>query len=235
MRTFMRYASSTTVTLGTLAFWVGMALARRSYPSEYDWRYITISSLVYAERNPSGFLWARGGILLCGMAGLHWTAGLLRRWKQERIAEPPTGISALGLGFLCMTLCALISEHWFRIPRAHDFLALAAFVGICAGMALLTFKVVEQSPRVRKLPGKTRLYARMLAGFAVSPILLAAVAQAYVSHALPALPWVSLVWRERGVPAYLSFAFWEWLTCAVFSLYVLVLSRTTAPPGRLQI
>ena len=227
MPAFVRHAPSTTVTLGTLAFWVGMTLARRTYPSEYDWRYITISSLVYAERNPSGFLWARGGILLCGIAGLYWTARLLQRWKQLRIAERPSGISALGLGFLCMTCCALVPEGRFRVPRGHEFLALAAFVGICVGMALLTFRVIKQSPRVRKLPGSPLLYARLLAGFAVSPTVVAAVAQLYVSHALPELPWVSLAWRERGVPVYLSFALWEWVTCAVFSLYVLVLSRTT--------
>jgi hypothetical protein len=72
----------------------------------------------------------------------------------------------------------------------------------------------------------------MLAGFALSPIVLGAVAQAYVSHELSALPWVSLVWRKRGVPVYLSFAFWEWVTCAVFSLYVAVLSRAAPPSGR---
>jgi uncharacterized protein (DUF2126 family) len=94
-------------------------------------------------------------------------------------------------------------------------------------MALLSFEVIEQSPRVRELPGSPRLYARLLAGFAVSPIIVTAVAQVYVSHALPGLPWVSLAWRERGVPVYLSFAFWEWVTCAVFSVYVLVLSRMT--------
>jgi hypothetical protein len=120
-------------------------------------------------------------------------------------------------------------EHRFRVPKGHDFLALAAFVGICVGTALLTFKVIAQSPGVRKLPGSPRFYAGVLGGFAVSPIVLAVLAQAYVSHALPDLPWVSLEWRERGVPAYLSFAFWEWGTCAVFSLYVLVLSRTTDP------
>jgi hypothetical protein len=126
-----------------------------------------------------------------------------------------------------MSCCAVVPEGRFRVPRGHDFLALAAFVGICVGMALMTFKGIEQSPRVRKLPGSPRLYAWLLAGFAVSPIAVTAVAQAYVSHALPGLPWVSLAWRERGVPVYLSFAFWEWVTCAVFSLYVLVLSRTT--------
>lgn len=227
MPPFVRHASSNAVTLGTLAFWVGMTVARRSFPSEYDWRYITISSLVYAERNPSGFLWARGGILLCGIAGLYWTARLLRRWKQLCSVEPPIGISALGLGFLCMTCCALAPEGRFKVPRSHEFLALVAFVGICVGMARLTFKVIEQSPGVRKLPGGPRLYARLLAGFAVSPIVVTALAQVYASHALPGLPWVSLTWRERGIPIYLSFAFWEWVTCAVFSLYVLVLSRPT--------
>src|SRR5215470_8743582 len=127
---FVRYASSTAVTLGTLVFWVGMTVAKRSFPSEYDWRYMTISSLVYAQRNPSGFLWARGGILLCGIAGLYWTARLLRRWKQLCILEPPIGTSVLGLGFLCMTCCAMVPEGRFRVPRGHDFLALAAFVGI---------------------------------------------------------------------------------------------------------
>jgi len=226
----MRDTSCTPVALGTLAFWIGMALAGRSYPSEYDWRYITISSLVYAERNPSGFLWARGGILLCGIAGLYWAARLLRKWKQQCIAARPIGIFALGLGYLCMTCCALLPEGRFRLPRGHDFLALSAFIGLCVGTALLTLKAIEPTPRVRKPPGSTRLYGAMLTGFALSPIVLAAVAQAYVSHALPALPWVSLVWRERGVPAYLSFAFWEWVTCAVFSLYVLVLASPKPPP-----
>jgi hypothetical protein len=177
-------------------------------------------------------LWARAGVLLCGIAGLYWTAKLLRSWKRLCIAERPIGILALGLGYLCMTCCALLPEGLFRLPRGHDVLALAAFVGICAGTAFSTFKVIEQSPRVRRLPGSSRLYAAMLAGFALSPIVLAAVAQAYVSHRLPGLPWVSLVWRERGVPVYLSFAFWEWVGCAVFSLCVAVLSCATAPSGR---
>ena len=227
----MRYASSTTVTLGTLAFWVGMAVAARSYPSEYDWRYITISSLVYAERNPSGFLWARGGLLLCGIAGLYWTVRLLRKWQRQCIAVRPAGIFALGSGYLCMTFCALLPEGRFQFHRGHDFLALAAFVGLSVGTAILTLRAIERSPGVRKPPGGARLQPWILAGVALSPVALAAVAQAYVSHALPALPWVGLMWRERGVPVYLSFAFWEWVTCAVFSVYVLVLSRTTESPA----
>jgi hypothetical protein len=232
MRAFVQQASGTVAPLGTLAFWIGMGLAARSYPSEYDWRYMTMSSLVYAERNPSGFLWARGGLFLCGVAGLYWTAELLRGWRRLYIAQRPIGIWVLGLGYLCMTCCAVLPEGRFITPRAHDLLALAAFVGICVGLAVLTFKVIARSPYGRKLRGSPRLYAGMLAGFALSPIVLGAVAQAYVSHELPALPWVSLVWRKHGVPVYLSFAFWEWVTCAVFSPYVAVLSRASPPSGR---
>jgi len=232
MLTFVQQASGTVAPLGTLAFWIGMGLAARSHPSEYDWRYMTMSTLVYAERNPSGFLWARGGLFLCGVAGLYWTAELLEGWRRLYIAERPIGIWVLGLGYLCMTCLAVLPEGRFLTSRTHDLLALAAFVGICVGLAVLSFKLIGQSPYVRRLRGGPCLYASMLAGLALSPIVLGAVAQAYVSQDLPALPWVSLVWRKRGVPVYLSFAFWEWVTCAVFSLYVAVLSRAAPRSGR---
>ena len=44
------------------------------------------------------------------------------------------------------------------------------------------------------------------------------------------LPWVSLAWRARGVPVYISFAFWEWLTCLVLSAYMVILAVTTTRP-----
>jgi hypothetical protein len=232
MRAFAPQAWCTTASLGVLAFWGGMLMAGRRYPSEYDWRYITISSLVYGDRNPNGYLWARAGIVLCGLAGLYWTTVLVRKGKQPGIAERPVGIWALGLGYLCMMCCALLPERLVGIPKGHDLLALAAFVGLCIGMVHSTFKAVERSARLGRLAGSPRLHAGILAGVPLSPIALAALAQAYVSHALPGLPWVSLAWRARGVPVYLSFAFWEWVTCAVFSVYMVVLSRTTLAARR---
>jgi hypothetical protein len=227
MRTFARQALYTTTPLGVLAFWSGMLMAARSYPSEYDWQYITISSLVYPDRNPNGHLWAWGGIALCGLAGLYWMAALVRGGKQAGVAKRPIGIWVLGLGYLCMMCSALLPERLLRIPKSHEFFALAAFVCICIGLVHSTFKVVARSVRLGNLPGSPRLHAGILAGVVLSPIVLAALAQAYVSYALPALPWVSPAWRERGVPVYLSFAFWEWVTCAVFSVYMVVLSRKT--------
>jgi hypothetical protein len=165
--------------------------------------------------------------VLCGLAGLYWTTVVIHKGKHTGVAKRPIGIWALGLGYLCMICCALLPERVLPIPKGHDFLALAAFVGICIGMVHSTFKAVERRARSGNLAGSPRLRAGILGGIALSPIVLAALAQTYVSHALPTLPWVSLAWRARGVPVYLSFAFWEWVTCAVFSVYMVVLSRTT--------
>ena len=226
MRAFAQQAMYTTAPLGVFAFWGGMLMAARSYPSEYDWQYTTISSLVYADRNPNGHLWAWGGIALCGLAGLYWTTALVRKGRQPGVAQRPIGIWALRLGYLCMMCCAL-PDQILRIPKGHEFLALAAFVGICIGMVHATFNTVARSVRLGNLSGSPRLHAGILAGVVLSPIVLVALAQAYLSYALPVLPWVSIAWRARGVPVYLSFAFWEWVTCAVFSVYMVVLPRTT--------
>ena len=235
-RTFVRRALRSSAPLGLLAFWIGMLLAARSYPTQYDWRYITISSLVYPQRNPQGFLWARAGIVLCGLTGLYWTARLLRTPARRGAAGWPLGICTLAMGFLCMASCGLLPEWLLRTGKVHDFLALAAFLGICAGTVHATFNALEGGRRSRERPRQSRLAARLRAGLAagipLTPIVLAALAQTYLAAALPTLPWVNLSWRARGVPAYLSFAFWEWVSCALFSLYLVALSATLGRTGR---
>jgi len=231
--------SAAAAPLGVLAFWGGLWMAGRRYPSEYDWRYMTISSLVYADRNPDGYQWAWGGLTLCALGGLCWTAVLVRDWRPESTRRPAVGIWAMGLGYVCMVCCALLPARLVRVPKGHEMLALSAFFGLCIGIVQLTYLAAERSFRLR-IPGGARFYAGLLAGVALSPILLAGIAPAYVSYALPKLPWVGLEWRARGVPVYLSFAFWEWITCVVFSAYTASLSlatvmmsniRSVAPPS----
>jgi hypothetical protein len=220
-----RRAAAVAAALGVLAFWCGLLLAARRYPSEYDWRYITISSLVYPDRNPAGWLWARGGLVLCGLAGLNW-ALTLRREGRGSVARGSPGIGALALGYTCMVACALVPEWRIGIPKLHECLAVAAFVGICLGMAGITWRVSPLGARRTGLPGSARSHAAILVGVVLSPILLAAVAQIWASDVLH-LPWVNLGWRARGVPVYLSFAFWEWIGCGVFSAYMLLLPRVS--------
>jgi hypothetical protein len=181
---------------------------------------MTISSLVYPDRNPDGYRWAWRGLMLCALGGLCWTAVLLRDSRQDGRGRTDVRVWGLGVGYLCMLSCAWLPAWLPRLPRGHDLLALTSFLGLCVGIVALTFRL-EDTRHHRPL------YARLLAGLALSPILLAAVTQAYVSYALPDLPWVGLAWRARGAPVYLSFALWEWTTCAVFSTYTFSLCLAT--------
>jgi hypothetical protein len=228
MTQLARGTLQTTAALGVLAFWAGIVTAARRFPSAYDWRYMTLSSLLYPERDPAGHVWASAGIVVCGCCGLCWAAALARdtgRWGAQR---RPIGIWALCLGYFCMAFNALLPERLLPVPDGHEILALAAFFGLCLGMVQLTFVVVERGLARRAYgAGHRRLYAAVLAGAVLSPVLLAGCVQAYVSYAHPELPWVNLSWRARGVPVYLSFALWQWITCAVFSVYMIVLSQAT--------
>jgi hypothetical protein len=218
--------------LGVLTFWCGLWMAARRYPSEYDWRFITISRLGYADRNPDGYRWAWGGLMLCGLGGLCWTAVLLRDWRRDGTGRRPVGIWALALGYVCMVGCASLPGGFPLLPRGHDFLAVTAFFGVCIGIVQMTFQVTERSlrQRTRSLLLSPRFYAGLLAGLPLSPILIAAVTQGYISHARPDLPWVGLEWRVLGAPVYLSFALWQWITCAVFSVYSVTLCLMTMMP-----
>lgn len=232
MKKPLRIGLGATAWIGVVAFWTGLWMAARNYPSEYDWRYMTISSLLYPERNPAGYRWAWRGLVLCALGGLCWTAVLAHDSRQDRHRRR-VGIWALGLGYLCMVSCAWLPAWLPRLPRGHDLLALTSFIGLCVGIVALTFRLAEEMLLHRQIPRNHRLLcASLLAGVALSPILLAALTQAYVSYALPDLPWVGLVWRARGAPVFLSFALWEWTACAVFSVYTLSLCWvTTFYPG----
>jgi hypothetical protein len=211
-----------------------MVMAVRQYPSEYDWRYVTMSNLVYPDRNPAGYLWASAGVLLGGLFGLCWVALQAAVWKPGAEGQRPIGIWTLGLGYGCMVCTAFLPERQLPIPKAHEILALSAFFTVCIGLVRLTFEAVERSllGRTRMSATVARMYAGLLAGAALWPISLAAFAQAYISYARPELKWVSLSWRALDVPVCLSFAFWEWVTCAVLSLYMSTLSVMTFPRAR---
>lgn len=226
MRTFSRQALYAAAPLGVLAFWCGLWIAARLYPSDYDWRYMTVSSLLYPERNPGGYRWAWGGVALCGLRGLCWVSAVFVSRRLAHTAGWPVRIWAMGFGYICMVLCALLPARFLHIPRSHDVLALSAFVGVCIGTVLLTYHRVVRSlqRRARGFSGRRWIHGCVTAGAAMLPILQVIGTQAYVSRARPQLPWVGLEWREKGIRAVLSFAFWEWVTCAVFSAYTSTLS-----------
>jgi hypothetical protein len=228
-KSFLRRVSCVVAPLGVLAFWGGMLMAARRYPLEYDWRYMPVSNLLSASRNPTGYLWASTGIVLCSLCGLSWTSVLARRWNHKGAGDLPSGIRALQFGNFCMICAVLLSQWLLRVQKGHEIIAVLAFAGLCIGMIRLMFQTIVRNflRLMRGSSGHARLYAAILASAAVLPVLFAGLAQVYVHYVLPELPWVNLSWRARGVPVYLSFAFWEWVTCVVLSAYIAILSIAT--------
>ena len=205
--------------LGLLAFWAGLAMAAQSYPSAYDWRYMTISSLLYPDRNPNGYGWGWAGLVICGVCGLYWVR---RGVRGDRLAT-----ASLAAGYACMALCALVETPLFGLPKPHEALALTAFIALCAGVTRLSFAALSQRNSVSQQTDRHRVCTLAVSGLPLLPVVLAAAAQTYASHVH--LPWVSLAWRARGIPVYWSFAFWEWSACVIYTAFVLWLAVGISP------
>ena len=218
-------AVAATGILGIAAFWGGVTMAASRYPMEYDWRYMTVSSLLAADRNPAGHLWAAAGIVACGCLGFAWATLLVRLSPRSKTPAGLGGLRAFQFGYFCTALAAALPARLVPLPKAHEILAILAFAGLTYGI-VRTFQtgVVR---RIRRSGEAGRLWATTIVGAVVSPVLLAASAQTYVFFARPELPWVNLAWRSRGVPLYLSFAFWEWVTCGVLAAYMAILLVST--------
>jgi hypothetical protein len=226
-----RRAFSIMAPIGVLALWAGLAMAARRYPTEFDWRYMTMSTLFSPRDNPAGRQWATAGIGLCGLALLFWTG----TWHgasppSTSNAGHPSAIWSLRFGSAFMLGSGLLPLRLPGLPKGHELLTLLAFAGLSVGTVQMTFATVERfvEPPSGGGSSRSKFYAVVIAGLVVVPIVLAGLAQLYVFYARPDLHWVGLSWRARGVPLYLSFAFWEWLTVAILSVYLCVVPLAIA-------
>jgi hypothetical protein len=200
--------------LALLAFWSGMAGAAHAYPGGYDWLYQTISVLLYPDQNPHGYLWAWAGVELCGVLGFAWTVPLARRAENAMASRPSSGIRSLQFGFLCMCFTVL-PARLLPFPRGHELFALLAFLGLCFGVTVQLWIAMDRRQLLPWLP--------------LIPLVLAASTQAYLSLERPELPWVNPHWRTLGISPWLSFGFWEWISCAVLSVCLLTLWHSHPP------
>jgi len=130
-------------------------MAALRYPSEYDWRYMTVSRLLGADHDPAGYLWARAGIALCGLFGFAWAMRLAQRTLQ--------------VGYFFMACAAVLPESLLRVPKGHEMLAILAFVGIWCGIVCVMFQSFVQAllRRMRSATGRARLVAAALVGAAM--------------------------------------------------------------------
>lgn len=203
--------------LGLLAFWSSVIVAARAYGGGYDWRYQAISVLLNPAHDPRGYLWVWAGLQLCGLAGFAWTTAPSQSVAAAIAGPRVAATRMLRLGFLCMC-CSVLPDSLLPLSKGHELLAILAFLGIYGGVILQNFVVTND--RLRRA---IRLRASIWALILLSPVLPAALTQIYLSRVRPHIPWVTPAWRARGIPLYLSFAVWQWISCVVLSICLLEL------------
>jgi hypothetical protein len=81
--------------LGILLFWTGIVVARGLYPGQFDWRYMTLSTLISPHKDPTGYLWAAGGVVLSSVCAFCWAILLGWRANAKHGAVRPRGIRLL--------------------------------------------------------------------------------------------------------------------------------------------
>lgn len=201
-RARLYYASASSILI------LGVAVAVARFPGGFDWTYTVISRLGSRTHNPDGAAWLTGS-LLAALCVLWPVTGLLA--KGEPGDRPRISIAGLRVGLIGGALLALEGLLALDLSglgrKAHEVLALAAFFGLYGGVLGLYMHRLRRSPSF--------LWPALLV---VVPLLAVGVSQLALYFDQRDLGWVSVAWREMGIPFWYSFAFWQWMAVGFLGL-----------------
>ena len=209
-------------------FFGSVWVAAHRFPGEYDWRYMVVSRLLSEDKNPQGYWLIALGTSLSGLMQIPLASFFYKRLRGTSLWGAKLGWVFMILGLAAMILMGVIPYHLSFFSRAHDMLALAAFMGLVFSVVVNTVLVVQQG--LFRATGKDSMMSWGLISFMVMvliPIAGTSLTQLYLYLFSRGLGWVNLSWRDRGVPVVLSIAFWEWLTCVLLVVYLILLFRLT--------
>lgn len=204
---FPRYLAS------LLIMFVGLLLAAHHYPGGFDWPYTVASALMSQKHNPTGSFWFSASLSLSMLLLWPYVSSLKLGLSNAKVF---IYIIRTGLvfGMLVGAERLLIHDlsHWFY--KAHEALALLSFFGLYLGILGLLIQTLLQQRDSRL------------------PVLLAAIPLVAIGIQLfrlyliqRELGWVDASWREKGIPVWVSFAFWQWWLIGFLWLGLGVLSR----------
>ncbi len=181
----------------------GSIMAAQYYPGGFDWFYTVASALASQKHNPIGSVWFAGSLSLSML--LLWLYVSSIKINLSAIL-PSAGFSItairIGLagGFLLGVERLLIYDlsHW--IYNAHEILALFTLLGLYVGVLGLLLKFIHLK--------KSNIFPVLLI---ISPLVAIGIAELWLYLDQRDVGWVDTNWREKGIPIWLSFAFWQWL------------------------
>lgn len=208
-----RFLLGICVPLAAVFFVLGNVIPAALFPGDFDWRYQAMSYLGSPSKNPSGHLVWSLGMTLSFLLGLPLCGYFRRRLEltNPRLAFLSSRVLLIGfLAGIIVGLETLIIPNMSEILRkGHEYLSIAVFVGLYMGVAGFWIALFRRFRRQHRRKGRGLFLLYLLPAL---PITGAMLSQAWLYFDPNRPGWVSPAWEELGIPLWLSFAFWEWLT-----------------------
>lgn len=181
----------------------GSIMAAQYYPGGFDWFYTVASALASQKHNPTGSVWFAGSLSL-SMLLLWLYVSSIKTGLSAILPSAGFAITAIRIGLICGFLLGaerlLIHDlsHW--IYKAHESLALFTLLGLYVGILGLLLQFMHHK--------KSNIFPVLLI---VSPLVAIGITELWLYFDQHDLGWVDTNWRDKGIPIWLSFAFWQWL------------------------
>lgn len=209
-----------------------LVLAIRAVPGPFDWRYKSISKLLYIRVDPEFHSVVSIGIAVTGLLMIPFAGYIGRRFRSISPVMAGIGTGAFGAGAVLLTLAAAIVSQpdggSSRGLNLHELLARLCGIGL--GIGILAFYFCAVQSRVSSAAERDR---RLFIAWSmiVPPAVLIA--------AMRGLAALGLRWPEPIVRAIQSRAlwhlgFWEWIGSAAVFLFLLS-SALFLPPSELEL
>lgn len=198
-----------------------LAIAVWFYPDPYDWRYLSISKLLYPRNNPQFHAIAAVSIAVSGILMLPFAGYIRRRLRAAAPTATAVGATLFFVGCICLTLSGLIPSHPAHgtspLPKLHETLARISLIGI--GVGILVFNACAIKAHLRRKPGHTPLPLSLLLSWnlltlpAVPIFLTWLVIRIYLKHSGP-------THHALANSALWHLGFWEWIGSALIFLFL---------------
>jgi hypothetical protein len=115
-----------------------LGLAIWLYPEPYDWRYISISRLLYPRNNPTFYYVASISVVVSGVLMIPFAGYIRRRLRGASPVSGTVGAALYFVGCICLIPAGLIASHpahgTSSLPKLHEMLARVSVIGIALGI-----------------------------------------------------------------------------------------------------
>lgn len=193
-----------------LTLCVGSYMAAQTYPGGFDWFYTVASALASQKHNPGGSVWFAASLSV-SMLLLWLYVSSIKTSLRAFLPAAGFAITAIRIGLVCGFLLGverlLIHDLSHLFYKAHESIALLTMLCLYIGVLGLLLQLIHYK--------KSNLFPVLLI---VSPLVAIGITELWLYFDQRHLGWVNINWREKGIPIWLSFAFWQWL--AIASIWV---------------